>query len=237
MAIAFRTNSAKTVDASDPFSQDCVLPADMVADDIVLVLAATIAGGSISITADGSITPWTPIQNIDVTGGEKLYAWWGRFASGSTGPTVVATTDHLITSAAAYSGCLTGATPIDVSGTGSETTSDTSLSYVTGLSTTVDNCMCFLASSAGQDSNTSQHASQANANLASIAERLDHQTNAGGGGGYQLVEGTLATAGAIGTWTTTLATNSPKAYMAFALKPQVAVAENPFPIIGGGYYG
>ena len=56
------------------------LPTGTVANDIVILVASTIAGGSITMGATGSITTWNamPSSPIDVTGGEKLYVWWGR---------------------------------------------------------------------------------------------------------------------------------------------------------------
>ena len=222
MAIAFRAAGAKATDGTSPFSVTPALPAGMSANDIVILVVATESTGTASLTADGSVTPWTAITGspVDVTGGKKLYVWWGRWASGTTGPTITATTNMIIAATAAWSGCDTGSSVINNQETGSESTSDTSLSFTTTISTTVNNCMVLLISNDDTDSNTAQHGSQANSNLGSIAERVDVNTNAGTpGGGFQITEGTLATAGAIGTWTTTLATSSAKAYLVLALAP------------------
>ena len=219
----FRANSAK---AAGTGAVTPALPTGVVADDIVILVATTIAGGSISITANGSIATWTAVTGspIDVASGEKLYVWWGRYSSGSTGPTVTPGGNHCCAATAAWSGCITTGDPVNNQATGTETTSDTSLSFATGISTSVNDCMVLLASSSGVDSNTAQHSAQANANLSGVVERADYQTNSGGGGGFELVEGGLATAGAIGTWTATLATASPKAYISFALKPPAGIS-------------
>lgn len=222
MAVTFRAAGAKSTDGTSPFSQVVAFPAGLVADDIVILVLATEDTGTASISAVGSIATWTAITGspVSVSGGKKLYVWWGRYSSGATGPTVDATTNMLIAATAAWSGCDTTSSVINIQETGNESTSDTSLSFATTVSTTVANCMVLLISTDDTDSNTAQHGSQANSNLGSIAERLDVNTNAGTpGGGIQITEGTLATAGAIGTWTTTLATASAKAYLTLALQP------------------
>src|SRR3990167_2551667 len=218
----FRAAGAKATDGTSPFSVVPALPTGLVADDIVILVAATEDTGTATISADGSVTPWTAITGspVSVTGGKKLYVWWGRWASGTTGPTITATTNMIIAATAAWSGCDTTSSVINNQANGNEDTADTSLSFTTTISTTVNNCVVLLISNDDTDSNTAQHGSQANSNLGSIAERVDVNTNAGTpGGGFQITEGTLATAGAIGTWTTTLATASAKAYLTLALQP------------------
>ena len=124
----FRAASAK---ASGTTGATAVgLPAGLVANDIVLLIATTIAGGSISVTTNGSIGTWNLVTNlpIDVTSGEKLYVWWGRYSSGSTGPSVTPGSDHVCAGTVAYSGCITDSTVINASPTGSETTSELTLS-------------------------------------------------------------------------------------------------------------
>jgi len=150
----FRAASAK---ASGTTGATAVgLPAGLVANDIVLLIATTIAGGSISVTTNGSIGTWNLVTNlpIDVTSGEKLYVWWGRYSSGSTGPSVTPGSDHVCAGTVAYSGCITDSTVINASPTGSETTSDTSFSFATGTSTTVKDCMIIGICTTGTDTNT-----------------------------------------------------------------------------------
>jgi len=159
---------------------------------------------------------------IDVAGGEKLYVWWGRYnGSGTTGPTVTPGSDHCIARIAAYSNVSTDTNPIDVSNTGTESTSDTSFSFNTGLTTTAPNEICIAVCSTGQDSGSSQFSAMANTSLTSLAERMDNNTNSGGGGGFALDEGFRATAGTVGTWTATLSNASPKSYISFAFKPEI----------------
>lgn len=197
------------------------LPSGMSANDIVILVASTIAGGSITITTDGSVTPWTAVSGspIDVTGGEKLYVWWGRWSSGTTGPTLTPGGDHCVGRTVAYYRCYAGGSPIDVSATGTETTSDTSFNFATGLTSTYNNELAIVVCSTGYDgASTAQFGSWANTALTSLAERMDNCVSTGGGGGFGLEQGARITAGTIGTWTATLAQASPKAYIAFTLK-------------------
>jgi hypothetical protein len=201
------------------------LPASMVSGDICILVATTIAGGTVTITATGSITTWTALTGspIDVTLGEKLYVWWGRWTSGTTGPTVTPGSDHIESGIGAWRNCISSGSPIDVSETGTETTSDTSFSFATTISTTVNGAMCLCICTTGQDSNTNgKFTTMTDSSLTSLAERIDYCTSSGGGGGFALDEGYKATAGAVGTWASTLSAASTKAYISFALKPDSA---------------
>lgn len=198
------------------------LPGTRSANDIFILVASTIAGGSITITTDGSVTPWTPITGspIDVTSGEKLYVWWGRYSSGSTGPTLTPGGDHIVGRIVGYYNCYADGNPIDVAATGSETTSDTSFSFATGLTTTYNNEMIITVCSTGNDPSfdTTQFSSWTGANLGTKTERMDNDVNEGGGGGFGLMEASLVANGAVGTVGATLAAASPKSYIAFALR-------------------
>jgi len=202
------------------------LPASMSANDIVILVASTIAGGTITITADGSITPWTAISGspVDVTGGEKLYVWWGRWSSGTTGPTLTPASDHCVGRTVAYYRCYTGGSPIDVSATGTETASDTTFSFATGLTTTYNNEMTITVCSTGYDpsaDSTNQFSSWTGTNLGTKTERIDNDVNEGLGGGFGLMDAPLVVNGAVGTVGATLANASPKSYITFALRSTV----------------
>src|SRR5678815_2129484 len=107
----FRAASAKAAGTTGATAVG--LPAGLVAGDIVILCASTIAGGSISITTAGSLS-WTEITSggLDVASGEKLYVWWGRYVSGSTGPSVTPGSDHVCAGTIAYSGCVPNGSPI-----------------------------------------------------------------------------------------------------------------------------
>jgi hypothetical protein len=200
------------------------LPSGMSANDIVILVASTIAGGSISITAVGSIATWTPLTGspIDVTGGEKLYVWWGRWSSGSTGPTLTPGGDHIVGRTVAFYNCYVGGSPIDVSATGTEASSDTSFSFVTGLTTTYNNEIVITACTTGYDySSTAQFGSWTGPNLGTKTERMDNCISTGGGGGFGVMSAPLVANGAVGTVGATLATASVKSYIVFALRSTV----------------
>ena len=151
------------------------LPAGLSNGDIVILVAETVSAGSVSITANGSIGTWNAVSGspITVTGGEKLYVWWGRWSSGATGPTLQAGSDHFCAGTVGYTGViLNDSEVINVAGTGTETTVDNSFSFATGLSTTRINCMCICVASILRDSNTASVPVMSDANLASLASRL-----------------------------------------------------------------
>lgn len=221
---AFRAASAK---AAGTGAVTPALPTGVAANDIVILVATTIAGGTMTITANGSITTWTALTGspIDVTGGEKLWVWWGLYSSGSTGPTVTPGSDHSVAATFAYSGANTSA-PIDVSATGSEATSDTSFSFATGISSSVNETKAIVVYTSGTDSNTGQGGTPANTSLTTVTLRAEYNTTSGGGGGFVFADGDKATAGTLGTWTDTMVTATPKAYIAFNLKPPANAAPN-----------
>ena len=216
--VAAGTKSAGTTGAT------AVNQPTMIAGDIAILVATTIAGGSVSITTTGGWT-WNALSGspIDVTSGEKLYVWWGRYSGSETAPSVTPGGDHVCAGMSAIRGCLASGSPIDVVATGTETTSDTSYSFATGLTTSVNNCLCFSVCSSGYDSNTAQVPVGTNAALSSLTSRMNYETSNGGGGGFGLTTGGLAAAGSMGTFAATLAQSTPKAYIAFALKPDTTL--------------
>lgn len=213
----FVAAGAKTAAAQDAIPP---LPAGMAAGAIVILVATCPTANTLSITANGSVTTWTAITGSPVTvaAGEALYVWWGRWASGTTGPTVHASaSDVVCAGTAAWSGCLDVGSPIDVQATGTETTSDTSFSFATGISSTRNNCLAICVASILRDSNVASVPVMTNTSLAALASRLDYCTTTGAGGGFGLSEGTKATAGTLGTWANTYGAASPKGYITFAL--------------------
>lgn len=195
-------------------------PVGIATGDLELMIASTIAGGSITITSDGG-GAWTAIGNQDVTGGERVYAWYRVRAGGDGSPQVTPASDHICACrVAVYVNSFDSTTPIEVFESSSETTSDTSFSYATANSTSKANCLAMVVCSSGVDSNTGQAGTDtANANLDNITLHAEHETANGLGGGYWFASGLRYTAGAIGTWTQTMVSASPKAYLSFAIRP------------------
>lgn len=212
----FRAASAKAAGAA---SATPALPAGSAANDIVVLVAVCNDGETLSISANGSIGTWTEIATVTSGGWQTLKIWWGRYSSGTTGPTVAVTADHVCCATAGWSGCVPSGSPVDVSATGTEAASDTSFSFASGISSTVNDCIALCIASIQRDSNVASVPVMANSSLTSLASRLDHCTNTGTGGGYGLSEGAKATAGTLGTFTNTYATASGKTYLALALRP------------------
>ena len=222
--------------AADGIPVTPALPTGVAVDDICILVATCRDVDTISITTAGG-GAWTALTGspVNVTDGEKLYTWWRRHAGGDSAPTLTQSANYICAGIAAWYNCVASGSPIDNQETGNEDTADTTLSFATTISTAQNDCMVILCSSSDQDSNTPQHSSQANTNLASIAERMDYQTAVAAGGGFQCVEGQLVTAGAIGTWTATLAANSRKSYITFALKGLLAGGGLSIPVVMNQY--
>lgn len=217
-AVGSKTNTAQPGPDTSAITPGA--PIGIATGDLELLIATTIAGATVSITADGG-GAWTAIDNSDVASGERIYAWYRIRAGGDGNPSVQPSSDHCVAERiAVYGGSFDTATPIEIVHKSSEATSDTSFSYAPGTSTTVNNCLCFVLCSSGVDSTTGQAGTDtANSNLTSIALQYEHQSTSGGGGGSWGATGFLATAGAVGTWTQTMTSASPKAYISFAVRP------------------
>ena len=219
-APTFRAAGAKVVGTTSALSVSA--PAGVATGDLEILVVGTIAGGSVTITANGG-SAWTALTGspIDVTAGEKLYVWWRIRQAGDSDPSVNAGSDHFIAARMAVTaGTFSSSSPIELAQAASETTSDTSFSFATTGSTSGVDRLCFCICTSGADSNTQQVPVMTNAALTSLTTRLaNHQTNTGGGGGFGCTTGIRAAAGALGTFACTLAGVSPKSYLAFAVKP------------------
>jgi hypothetical protein len=173
----------------------------------------------------------TGIQNVATGTVTALTIRYRVAQAGDTTPSVPAATGgaagkHTICRIIGFSGVDT-TTPWDT-GTGapvfgSESVSDTTVSFPT-LTTTAANCMIVHVFSTGQDVTTAQSSGAGtNANLSGLANRMNNWTNAGGGGGFAMITGLKASAGAIGTTTTTLTTANFKALFSGALREAAVV--------------
>lgn len=216
----FRAAGAKS--AGTTGATTVTAPAGVAVGDLEILVATTIAGGTISISNNGG-SAWTAMTPVDVTGGEKLYVWYRVRQTGDGDPQVTPGSDHVNAARLAYvGGTFDSTTPIEGIVTGSEVTSDTSFSFAPGNSSTLNDSLVLAICTSGNDTNTAQFsAAFANANLTALALRAAYQTLNGGGGGFGLTEGARAVAGAVGTWSATLAAASSKAYISFVIRPYV----------------
>ena len=93
------------------------------------------------------------------------------------------------------------------------------------LTTTVANTMIVHAFATGQDINTAQSSGAGtNAALTGLTNRMNNWSNAGSGGGFAMITGAKATAGAVGSTTTTVTTANVKVLFTGALKESTGTA-------------
>ncbi len=215
----FRAAGAEASGSSFPIVVG--LPAGLVVNDLVILVATTSYYATIAITNSGGWT-WNLISGLPIDGDstERLYAWWGRYSGTETAPTLGSTANHISAGTAAWSGCSLSNAVINISQSGANYSSSSFFSFATSVSTTVNDCLSIVICTSTYDSTIGQFTHPfTNANLTSIATRLNYQTSFGNGGGFGLAEGALAVAGPIGTWQTTLANSSVQSYVTFALRP------------------
>jgi hypothetical protein len=192
-------------------------PGSIATGDLEILISATISGQTVSVTTDGG-SAWTSLGSSTCTSGEDLFVWYRVRQAGDGSPIVTPSGDHSISVRICYTaGSYDPTTPISNWTTSFENTSDTSFSWAPGFSTSVDNSLAVVISTSGVDSNTAQVPVCTNASLSNLASRTNSETTSGLGGGFGYTEGKLATHGAVGTFATTYASASPKAYAAFSI--------------------
>lgn len=205
-----------------------IAPAGVATGDLEILIATCDQAETISITNTGG-SSWTNLVSALVSAtaanNEKLYIWWRVRQSGDGNPELTNTADHICATRLAYTaGTFDATTPIEALATGTEDTADTSYSFAPGNSTAGSDRLVLSVSTTGRDSGlASTGMPAANANLTSLNSRADYCTSTNTGGGFGVTEGVLASAGAVGTWTSTYASSSRKAYASFAIRPFIAV--------------
>lgn len=153
----------------------------------------------------------------------SLDVYWCRATSTSmAAPTVTDAGQHTIGQILTFSGCITTGDPWDVyagDASGSATTSVT----IPGVTTTVADCLVVLACSWADDSASGFLASVTNASLANITSLVNAGNISGNGGGFAVLTGEMATAGAVSSSTGTLTGSaSYQGRACIALKPPAA---------------
>lgn len=167
-------------------------------------------------------TGWALIQNSPVATGTptKLSAIWHRAVGGDTAPVIADVGNHQVGRMIVIRGCIATGNPWDVATATQELVADTSVS-IASITTSLADCLILAMFSTGQDiASTAGATGWANANLSSVTERMDDWTALGTGGGFSMMTGGKATAGATGASTATLSlTANFKAQLHIALKP------------------
>ena len=156
-----------------------------------------------------TITPptnWAELSNATVSSGTttKLTVLWRRLTAGEAAPQIADAGNHMETRMIILRGCVATGNPWNQVQPSTELVADTSVS-ITGVTTTVPNCLILFGFSTGQDiASTSGTPGFVNSNLTSVAEQMDNWTSLGTGGGFAMGTGQLATAGATGATAATL---------------------------------
>jgi hypothetical protein len=170
---------------------------------------------------------WTAVadspQGTGTAGGTaatRLSVFWKRAALTESPPSVADPGDHVVAQILAFRACISSGNPWDVTA-GDVAAATTTAVAIPGDTTTVPNCLVVLAVANATDTDTPQTSGYTNPDLANLAERADFNNSQGNGGGFAVITGEKAVAGAYGATTATLATASVQGRMSVALKPGV----------------
>jgi hypothetical protein len=195
------------------------------AGDIALLFVESTGGQAATLsTAAGFAAVANSPKSVGAgTAGTRLTVFWARATSAAMGaPTVADPGNHVYAQILTYRGVVNAGNPWDVTGGGTKTPASGSVS-LTSVTTTVADTLVVQAVARDNDSAAAAFSAQANANLTSIAERVDAGTTQGNGGGFAVWDGYKATASATGSTTATV-TSSINAFLTIALKPQTTLA-------------
>lgn len=150
-----------------------------------------------------------------------IQVYWARATSAAMpNVTVSGATDHIYAQILTFSSVVQSGNPYDVTFSGVKATTSSQVTVTSAATTTINNALIVVIVGHGNDSAAAQFTNWANANLATITERVDAGTTTGTGGGFGVITGTLAAPGAIGNTTATQATavTFKNAYAVIALK-------------------
>lgn len=215
--IAFRNAASAFVTANNTVTIN--KPTNTADNDILLATTISYDGDARPTLSapDGS---WTEIATATISTNFRTTCWWKRASSEGASYAFTkdgtAATSDLAGVIAAYSGCLTTATPIDAFSNEAYAVNDASL-IAGNLNTTVDNAMCvFLGAS--------QQSVVVTATIATWTERHDASGGADSGWHNQVYAAELlvASAGTVVDTTATMSTAvAAKHAFMVALKPNI----------------
>jgi hypothetical protein len=196
------------------------LPTGTVNGDLLICIAAS-SGSATEPSMSGGWTKIRTVKNGTALTDSMLTVWWHTGSSTTVSRAISSLTNHV---SARIIGITTGtfnaSAPINAESGGNVQASTTSVS-ISGLTTTVDDCLILSISGASlPDANsTAQYASWTNASLASITERTDNNVNNGNGGGHGSASGVKTTAGVVSATTATKASSALLANLMVAIAP------------------
>ena len=198
------------------------VPAGYAADDIFLLFCET-NGETVSTPSGWTIAPDSPVTDTGA-GTCRLSVFYRRATASESAPSIADPGNHIIARILAIRGCVTSGSPFDVS-EATPNAGDTPFS-VAGVTTTVADCLIVVAVAETTDSTSAQFSGWTNAGLSSLTEWLDNFTTSGAGGGFGVVTGGKATAGATGDTTGDNAGGFDHCALTYALKPVTSTTYN-----------
>lgn len=197
-------------------------PAHAVDDLGIMVIETGGEGTTLAVPSGWTAVTGSPVTDVATTAGSKLQVWY-KFATSAAEANVNTgdSGDHQVARIVTFRG-VNKTTPFDVTPvTATKTTASTTVTWNT-ITTATDNALIVLLATRPDDSTSvTAFSNPVNANLTTLTERGEAGTNAGHGGGFVVVTGTKATAGAVGT-TTCTGPNTTNAEMVIALRPAPA---------------
>jgi hypothetical protein len=200
--------------------------------DIGIITTETASQDPSFLQQDGFAEGPDSPQTIGAAGGAtstQMRWYWKRLTSDAEETVQMSRNggDHIAYIMHLYRGCRQTGNPWDVT-SGGTSASSTAVS-ITGDTTTVDNCLVVVMSTNATNTTTSQWSGWSGTGFVNPQERINQNHTAGNGGGIAVTTGEVATAGAYGPITATLATASVQAWVTVALAPE----DNPdeFPAI------
>lgn len=191
------------------------MPAGLTAGDLLIIVAES--GNQNINTPAGFNSLGSAIGNTGTAGtSNRIDVFW-KIATGSeTTTSIGGPSNHISAQSFAFSGVNQGS-PIHAFNNTGLNTASTAVS-IAGVTTTKNDCLIFNIVGWATDTATAQASSWANASLSSVTERSDASTTNGNGGGFATATGGLATAGATGSTTATLATSSAQGKWTIAIE-------------------
>lgn len=193
-------------------------PGDLQVHDI-LIMFVTSANQAVTTPANWNLITSTGIGTAAAaTGAVALYAYWQRYASGSS---VVVADSGSYTNGAIFGVryALKTGSPINVSAQVSNAAS-TSVS-IPSVTTTAADCLIIMGIGTDQDIATAQFSgSPTNANLNNINLLMNESNINGVGGGLVVIDGDKMSAGATGTTTGTLLNSQVTSNITIAITPE-----------------
>ncbi len=220
--VASGTFTASTGAITPPY------PTGTVAGEVCL-LVVTSENEAISLTTANGFAevPWSPqyAGTAATNPASRLAVYWKRTVGGDAAPVVADSGNNTEGQIHCFSGVTPSGNPWDVGAGGNDGAANTTAGKIPGTTTTVKGDLVVLINSTSFNGTSyAQFSAWTNTNLTNLTERADNSNTAGLGGGHGMATGVMASVGAYGTTTVTLANTSYQGAMSIALKPAEVIA-------------